>query len=810
MKGRKLLALALTLALALGLAVPALGAGTTHADYADLMVINPRTNTPLWEWAWPTIDDAIEKGLFIGYTPYKDKDGKEIVNFGPGDDVTQAVGLTLCARMMVDKDQREQILADRLAQIRNIIPGSAGNVDDANAPYVWFRREAAVCLELGIISQQALVDLRDADRLGEAMTKAEFAKYLVRAMGLEDFAMSLNAGTLPFTDDAKITADYRPYVKVLSTYGVLTGDENGNFNPNSSMNRAVCATMLSRAIQNIVEGRKVNLELPRYTDYTWVVGTIKSVDMNTDGHRVLTLTGAFGGESTYTLPLGVNIYTYNMPGEATDLKTGAHVKLVFAKDQTTISDIRVTPAGLLKQTQGACGAVDRETVTVDGTVYTLDRFTQVSAGGKTGGPEIIDLEADYTNATVLADAHGTAFVLTLSGGQRQVDGILAGVATSGGATTITVTSFNGLETAYTLPQSALVTADGQRVTLIPGYVGKHVVLRVEDNALDQLESVEVDMDGNYVQGVLNTITTAQNGARQIQIIKTGESKRTPYEVLENCAVSFDGNSITYNALTGGVYVTAKLEGGVVTEISAWRSVEEVTGVLTGRTLTDPTVLTIRKDDGTSAQFSIPLADLNDLTILVNGKDGNLTQLSTGDTVKLTLRYHEVTQIDITPQDANVTGYLDSITSRADGTVLLNVVLTDGSTQQYTASAGTTVTRDGTAVSLSEVQAGTQIALVTQGTVALSIRLTGTATRQDTVEGVIYTKDDSNRVVTILVTINGQSKPVNIHVPGNITILDVTTGATINGVLRLSVGETIQAYGRYGADGTFEATSVIRK
>ncbi len=817
MKARKFLALILALALGMGLAVPALGAAATptatHADYADLLVTNPLTNSPLWEWAWPTIDDTIRRGLFIGYTPYTDAQGNTITNFGPADAVTQAVGLTLCARMMVDKDLREEILSDRLTQMRTVIPGTAKDPDDANAPFMWFRREAAVCLELGIIQESDLISLRDNDRLGATMTKAEFAQYLVRAMGLEDFAKSLNADTLPFQDEQSITREYRPYVKLLSTYGVLTGDENGNFNPNSSMNRAVCATMLSRAIENIVEGREVDLEIPRYADYTWAAGTIKSVDVTSDGHRVLTLTRTFGGEAEYTLPLGVSIHLYNMPGEATDLKAGSYAKLIFASDKTTVADIRVTPAGLLTPIQGSCDEVNQEYVEVNGLRYTLNQFTQISAGGKTGGVEVLDDKAEYTTAKVLSDTHNVAYTLALSGGTRQVDGILAGITTSTGAvktTTITVNSFNGLSNSYTLPQDVTITADGQSATLLTSHVGKHVILRVDDENLGAVESLELDLGGNYIQGVLNSVATDKDGIRQVQVTRNGDSKRTPYEVDGACAITFDGEEIGYGGLTSGAYVTARLEGGVLTEISAWRSMEEITGTLTGRTYGDPTVLTVTKADGTTAQFSIPLSELTQLTILVEDEKADMTRVNTGDTVKFTLRYHEVTQIDVTPRKADVTGVLDSITSKADGTVQLHVLFSDGSEKTYQASSATTVTREGKAASLSDVQPGVQVSLVTEGNTALSIQLSGTAARQDSVEGFIYSKDDQARIATIVVTLNGQTKMVNVHIISGVPILDVANGTTISSILRLSEGDTIQAFGSYKADGTFEATSVIRK
>lgn len=781
MKGRKILSLALTLALILGLAVPALAAKV----YPDL---------PADHWAKPYIDDMTNKGLFEGF-----EDG----TFRPEETMWTSVGLTLCARLMVDEATREMILADRYDQMVELIPEN----------YKWFRREAATCLELGVIPENELRLLVDAGKLGQPMTKADFAMYLVRAMGLEDFAKSLDGEALPFTDQADIDRQYRSFVKLLSSYGVLTGDENGNFLPDSSITRSVCATMLSRAIENVITGRKVNLELPNYTSYKWAAGTIKSVDVDSDGRRVLTLTNAAGGEDVYTLPLGVNIYLYNMLGQATDLKVGSYAKLIYATDQSTIASIRLTPSGLLSQVSGTCEKVTERVVTVDGVDYALDRFTQVTAGGKSGGLEVIDLDAGYTEAQVLANSHSTAIRLTLSGGTRQLDGILTDVTTTTGAvttTSITVNSYNGMPTTYTLPQTAQVTADGQSVEMKASFQGKHVTLRVDDQKLGDVKSVAVDVGSNYIQGVLNSAAVDKDNIRQATVTKSGDAKKTPYEVHQSCVVDYEGDPSSYGALTSGMYVTAKVEGGVITAISAWRGMDEITGVLTGRTYGDPVVFTVTKDDNTSVNFSVPLAELPNLTILVEGKAGDITRVNTGDTVTLTVRYHQVTQIDVTPQKANTTGTLDSITFKADGTALLNVRFTDGTEKQFTASSGTTVTRDGNSVSLSDVNAGAQVALVTEGDVALSIQLTGTAARQDSVEGVIWAKDDQARTVTVTVNLNGQPKLVTIHIPSGVTILDVTTGSTITNVLRLSVGDTIQAFGAYGANSVFEAVAVTRR
>ena len=58
---------------------------------------------------------------------------------------------------------------------------------------------------------------------------------------------------------------------------------------------------------------------------------------------------------------------------------------------------------------------------------------------------------------------------------------------------------------------------------------------------------------------------------------------------------------------------------------------------------------------------------------------------------------------------------------------------------------------------------------------------------------------------------GDSKPVKVHIAGNINIFDVTSNRTLSGgISQLQLSDRIEVYGAYGADGTFEATSVIRK
>lgn len=813
MNGRKFTALLLAVVLCLGLSVPAVAAETTHEDFQDLMVINPTTNDYQWKWAWPTVDDALRRGLFIGYTPYQDAQGNTINSFGPGDLVTEAVGLTLCARMIVDVGQRETILKDRLEQMRQLIPGTAKDPDDTAAPFMWFRREAASCLELGIISAEDLQLLWDADRLGKPMTKADFAVYLVRAMGLEDFAKSLNSSDLSFfADEAKIGREYRPYIKLLYTYGVLTGDEDQKFNPDQGMNRAVCATMLSRAIENILEEREVAVELPRYETYSFATGIIREVNVDNDGVRQMTLE-ALDGAHTYKLPSSALLYQNNMPAKSTDLKNGSFAKLRF-NDKGEVTMVRLIPAGSLSAVEGDCDAITDQAVVVDGVNYPIDRFTQVSAGGKVGGPELIDLGAGYTTAKLTANSRKTVLSITLSGGTRQIEGLLTDVITTTQGTvtrtTATVSSFNGLSTTYVMNADVSVTSKGQKLeALKESFEGKHVTLRVADSDFSDLKSVDVDLDGQYIQGILQSVSTKQT-PRKVEITLTGATRRTPWEVAEDCVTTYEGKETALGAVPTATFVTAKLEGATVTELSAWTGLESVEGVLTAASYpTDETLqLSVRDGDGAMYEYTIALEDLKSVVILVDGKESDVTKLTTGDSVVITLRYHKVSQIDVTPRSANVTGTLDAITFKADGSAVLSVILSGGSTQDYTADAGVTVTREDSAAALTDVKAGAQVALVTEGTKILSIQFSGSAISQSTVTGRIISKDDRERLVTVLPA-GTNAVPVKIHIGNTTGFLDVT-GVTLNHITQLSVGDSVEIYGAYGKDGTFEAKSVIRK
>lgn len=783
---KRITSLALALALGATLVTPALAADTSFPDVANDF------------WAKPYIDDMAQRGLFVGY-----QDG----TFRPANEMTAIEAFALCARLTQDADARREMESDCKALLDAMF--------DDQASDWWFRKEAAACLMLDIVDEDTLREMNAREEFMQPMEKQVFAMYLVRAMGLEELAMSTVDCTVDFEDAADIGAEYLPYVHLLAQFGVLTGDENHKFNPQSSINRAICSTMLSRALTQ-VESLGIQKEIAQYTTYPWVAGEIVDVDVDTDGKRILTMESAVSGKKVITLTGGETIYLYNRPMTATALKTGTYAKICYDAAGNAVKAIRLTAADQTKAVSGVVKAYSASSITVGGQRYTVDRFTEVSAGGKTGDASLIDLSANYESVEMRVDYYNRVIWMKLSGGTRLVDGILTDVTfTTSGETTrtaITVAAYNGQETTYDVGDSVEILVGDAPVSLKESQEGRQVTLRVADDDLSQLKVVNLNLNDKYIQGVLKSKTT-KTDPRKVEITVNGDSKRTPYEVDADCAVSYMGSETTLEKLADNVFVTAKVEGGVLTSISAWLGYEDTVGTLTAVDFTaDPIRLEVTQEDGSIVKFELPIERLGSVAITSGKNDSDITQLKTGDSVTVTALYHDVTQIEHSHQAANASGTVYALTTRMDGSAEITLLLADGTTNVYTATAATSVTKaDGTPGSLSAVKVGSAVALVAEGAKAVSIELTEAATvAQDQVTGVIIQRDATTRTATLQVTLGGETKLQKVSIPSSATLMDMASGNILRGISSLDVGDTILLRGSYGSDGTFTAVSGVRQ
>ncbi len=778
MKCKRVLALVLALLLAAPMAVLPASAVT----FPDV--------TGNWTWAAGYISDMAGQGIFKGY-----EDG----TFGPGRELTTGQALAICARSAgLTAAVYASISADRADEVTGIF----GTAQD------WFHADFAVCLELGIVSSSELKSLRTTGAIDKSISKQDFAFYLVRAMGLEELAKSLETYSMNFADSAAISVSRRPYVYLLTTYGVVEGTEENKFEPNSTLNRAVAATMLSRVV-SFVKARGIVRELPRYTSYSWTAGLVAGVSSGAGGPSSVTLKNG-GVQRAVSVPPTAVFYQNNMPVTQASLTVGMYARACLSASGA-VTSVRILPASQTETLTGTVTSLSREALslkTADAArVLALDRFTSVTVGGVTGDYTLIDDTSDYTEAICLADRAGRLLMVELTGGTTLYTGLIRQVKTEQTVTELQIICFDGVTQAFQVPEDAEVSVNGLAGTLKSGHVGSYIEVRASNDVAGQAEAAAVNTAVTYVQGSVRGITYTSSPST-LQLVDHSTGKAVTYKMAAGAGVTYNGGTILFQNVQKDWLVTARLNGiGEVERLEAYPGRAEVKGQITRITYATVTVLYVTDDSGVVYAFNLDMTDLPDIER--NGALSTIDKLRVGDDVTVTLRFYEVTLIESEQREANLKGTITRIVQETAGNTL-ELTLTDGTPAAYQVGKDVEIVKDDRTVALSALQPGDVLELTLSGDRLVAIRVADSATSSTDVTGtILYVNVDGKSI--LLQTSDAQTGS------DRILTVNVTTGGTryleVDGTtlsLRdLQTGDRMIAYGTYsGAE--FYATLVLRK
>ncbi|MEK4364026.1 S-layer homology domain-containing protein [Paenibacillus sp. FSL M8-0212] len=180
-------------------------------------------DVPTSHWAKASIDAAVEKGYFKGYS-----DG----TFKPGATVTRAEFAALLARVAKGATEMEQA---------NVFKDLTGH---------WSEIEVNRALSLGFLNSS---DYPNGFKPGAALTREEMAKWLSSGLAAqdEDYKQALKdtENTLvPVAEYYKggLKKAAYPYVSVVLGTGLMGGYPDGTFGPGKTTTRAEAAVILSR------------------------------------------------------------------------------------------------------------------------------------------------------------------------------------------------------------------------------------------------------------------------------------------------------------------------------------------------------------------------------------------------------------------------------------------------------------------------------------------------------------------------------------------------------------------------------------
>ncbi|WP_310829928.1 S-layer homology domain-containing protein [Paenibacillus pedocola] len=128
------------------------------------------------------------------------------------------------------------------------------------------------------------------------VTRAEFAKMLIRALNLEN-----STATESFSDVSS-TAWYAPYVAVAAEKGIITGRNSSTFDPNATITRAEMATMISRAVKALKPAATTDATaLSKFSDAAKISASLKDgVAFAASNNLVIGNAGKFNPNATAT------------------------------------------------------------------------------------------------------------------------------------------------------------------------------------------------------------------------------------------------------------------------------------------------------------------------------------------------------------------------------------------------------------------------------------------------------------------------------------------------------------------------------
>lgn len=257
------------------------------------------------EWAIQYISKMQSKKIFTGYT-----DG----TFQPNKPVTRAEAIVTAVRLLGLESEAKARPTNTSLNFKD-----AKHIDKQ---FGWAKGYIQVALEQGLFD--ASEDMLQPEK---PATRVWVSTLLVRALGLQKEALQQMNQLPNFTDAKQIPATSVGYVNVAVKQGLVTGYQNGSFQPNKPVTRAEMAALLDRTNDGLLE----------YTGAYRESGTITEIVFNTDVTNQETVTSNVYQQENgkITILTGDNrVQSYQISSELLVTYQGSYIKA----DQLKVSD----------------------------------------------------------------------------------------------------------------------------------------------------------------------------------------------------------------------------------------------------------------------------------------------------------------------------------------------------------------------------------------------------------------------------------------------------------------------------------------
>jgi len=195
------------------------------ASFTDV----PNVKGERWDWAYPYVSNAAERGLMIG-----DGDGY----FRPGDYTSKEESAIIIYRII------NYGTSNMTPAARDLTADETALLDRCQISS-WARLYLIDGFTQGYWSEEDFAERSDDKPAGkQPLSRQKIAEWLVKAKAIQTSSLSI----LSFTDSSSVNTALSKYVDACYRTGLMIGDDQGKFNPLNGVNRAEMAVVLTRAL----------------------------------------------------------------------------------------------------------------------------------------------------------------------------------------------------------------------------------------------------------------------------------------------------------------------------------------------------------------------------------------------------------------------------------------------------------------------------------------------------------------------------------------------------------------------------------
>lgn len=587
------------------------------------------------------------------------------------------------------------------------------------------------------------------------------------------FAMPTDTNTMRFTDiNGEEYLWAKSYINDMATRGLISGYEDNTFRPDNDVTRLEGLSLFARSMGSNDEANEEVLEIAhdKYDNiikeydlkwgedeiaYLMYKGALKKADLDTylSGDEkntamkryeaAIIITKAMGGEEAALAELGVVLdYT-----DAREVPSNAIQYVSYATEagiMEGMGDGVFSPNTEVKRSQMAVMLAR----TVDKTGYTFEK-RKITA---------VDTENKI----------------------------------------ITAKNSSNIEAQYTYTNSTVIKSLGDEIQAQKLSVGVEAVFVKSGNSLVSVDTISSEPDktvkGRYVN------SSVKSGVVSINVTPDDGEENETYECLTDVVVTYDGSPATVRSIEKGDVITLSVVNGKIASIVA----ESKTTTISSATIENMEVgddVEITISHGNDAYNGKTYTVSSDVVVKKNSVTVDLDSIYKGDTVKLTLKYGVITQIDATSNTKTVEGTIQSLTI---ATKSIMVVKVNNEEKTYEIPNGVQIFINGEEKTLYDFRVGDTVKLTVESDAITKIVATSTQESSGSMSGVVTGINTSYGVITVQPEGSVDAKQAFCK---DTSTTFVTASGTTKKMKDVKVGQTVEIKGTISS-GVFVGKLVV--